>query len=69
MSKKSSDKEYKIEVVKQVKEFGRSAPDIARELGIHVNTLYKWLLNTILAAVMLSQEAVNYSLRMKKLDA
>lgn len=43
MAKKSFDKEYKIEVIRQVKEFGRSAPDIARELGIHVNTIYKWL--------------------------
>lgn len=43
MATKRFDKEYKIEVVKQVKEFGRSVPDIARELGIHVNTIYKWL--------------------------
>jgi len=41
--KKSFDKEYKIEVIRQVREFGRSAPDIAREFGIHVNTIYKWL--------------------------
>jgi len=43
MAKKNFDKEYKIEVVRQVREFGRSGPDIANELGIHVNTVYKWL--------------------------
>lgn len=43
MATKRFDKEYKIEVVKQVKEIGRSVPDIARELGLHVNTVYKWL--------------------------
>lgn len=43
MATRRFDKEYKIEVVKQVKEIGRSVPDIARELGLHVNTVYKWL--------------------------
>lgn len=43
MATKRFDREYKIEVVKQVKEIGRSASDMAKELGIHVNTVYKWL--------------------------
>lgn len=43
MASKRFSKEYKIEVVRQVKELGRSAQDVAQELGIHVNTLYKWL--------------------------
>lgn len=43
MIQKRYDKEYKIEAIRQIKELGRSAPELARELGIHVNTLYKWL--------------------------
>lgn len=43
MAKKNYDKEYKIEVVRQVREFGHSPSNIANELGLHVNTVYKWL--------------------------
>ena len=43
MSNKRFNKEYKIEVVRQVKDLGRSAQDVAQELGIHVNTICKWV--------------------------
>ena len=34
--------EFKAEVVRQVQTSGRPASEIARELGINVNLLYRW---------------------------
>lgn len=35
-------REFKIEAVRLSEEGDRSAADVARELGIHPNNLYKW---------------------------
>ncbi len=43
MSVKRYDKNYKIEVVRRVMSKDKTAPDLAKELGIHVNTIYKWM--------------------------
>jgi len=42
-TRKSFTREYKIETVKMVTEGGASAAQIADDIGIHVNTLYKWI--------------------------
>ena len=36
-------REFKIETVKLVTEGGASAAEVARDMGIHANTLYKWI--------------------------
>lgn len=43
MSTKRYDKNFKLEVIRRVKEQGQRVPDLANELGIHVNTIYKWI--------------------------
>ena len=43
MSVKRYDKNYKIEVVRRAMSKDKTAPDLAKELGIHVNTIYKWM--------------------------
>ncbi len=35
-------REFKLEAVRLVTEGGRSKTEVARNLGIHVNLLYKW---------------------------
>ena len=35
--------EFKQQAVALVKEAGKSAPVVAKELGININTLYAWL--------------------------
>ena len=37
------DRAFKIETVKLITEQGRSVPSVAREIGVHENTVYKWL--------------------------
>ena len=37
------DRAFKIETVKLVTEQGRSVPSVAREIGVHENTVYKWV--------------------------
>lgn len=37
-------KEFKIAAVRQIEETGRPVRDIAFDLGIHHNTLYRWWL-------------------------
>jgi transposase len=37
-------KEFKIAAVRQIEETGRDVRDIAFDLGIHHNTLYRWWL-------------------------
>ena len=39
---KSYTKEFKLEAIKLMKESGRPASEIAMELGIRRNQLYKW---------------------------
>lgn len=40
---KHYDKQYKEEAVRLVRIQGRPVATVANELGIHVNTLYKWM--------------------------
>lgn len=40
---KRFDKQFKQEAIAMVLEQERPAPVVAKELGIHVNTLYKWI--------------------------
>ena len=40
--RKSFTKEFKLEALRLMKESGKPAADIARELGIRRNQLYKW---------------------------
>jgi transposase len=42
MSRKSFSKAFKAEAVKLLEQSGRPAADVARELGIRRNQLYKW---------------------------
>ena len=37
------DRAFKLETVKLVTEQGRTVPSVAREIGVHDNTVYKWL--------------------------
>ncbi len=37
------DRAFKIEAVKLITEQGRSVPSVAREIGVHDNTIYKWV--------------------------
>lgn len=41
--RKSFTREFKVETVKLVTDGGASANQIADDMGIHVNTLYKWI--------------------------
>jgi transposase len=43
MTKSKSPEEFKLEVVNQVVERGYSVSDIAKLLGISVQSLYKWV--------------------------
>jgi transposase len=43
MSKIRYDKNYKIEVIRRACEKGQNVPEISKELGIHENTIYKWI--------------------------
>jgi transposase len=36
------DREFKVEAVKLATEAGRTVAEVARNLGIHENLLYKW---------------------------
>lgn len=41
--RKNYTKEFKIETVKLVTEGSARVPEIARDMGIHPNTLYNWI--------------------------
>ena len=41
--RKTYTREFKIETVKLITEGGESVPQIALDMGIHENTLYKWV--------------------------
>jgi len=43
MAKSKFPEEFKLEAVKQVNERGYSASDVAKRLGVSVQSLYKWL--------------------------
>jgi transposase len=43
MSKIRYDKNYKIEVIRRACEKGQNVPELSKELGIHENTIYKWI--------------------------
>lgn len=43
MGRRSFTREFKLEAVKLVKERGVSQSQAARDLGIHVNVLRKWI--------------------------
>ena len=40
--RRSFDRDFKLEVVRQVTEEGRSITDVARSIGVHANTIYNW---------------------------
>jgi transposase len=37
------DRAFKQETVRLITEVGRSAPEVAKELGINVNVIYRWV--------------------------
>ena len=41
--RKSYNREFKTETVKLVTESDASTTEVARDMGIHPNTLYKWI--------------------------
>jgi transposase len=41
--RKKYDREFKQETVRLVTEVGRSASEVAKELGINVNVIYCWV--------------------------
>ena len=41
--RKSYNREFKIETVKLVTDGDARVPEIARDMGIHPNTLYNWI--------------------------
>ena len=43
MKRRSFDVAFKQEAIRQVAEQGRRKTEVARELGLHVNTLSKWV--------------------------
>jgi transposase len=43
MSNKRFSKNFKTEAVRRVIEQEQNVTDLARELGIHVNSIYKWV--------------------------
>lgn len=43
MSVKKYDRNFKIEVIRRVKEKGHKVQDLSKELGINENTIYSWI--------------------------
>ena len=43
MARRSYDKQFKMAAVKLVLEDNMSVSEVAKELGIHYNSLYKWI--------------------------
>ena len=46
MERRKFDVSYKQEAVRQVLENGRRKSEVSRELGLHVNTLSRWIAET-----------------------
>lgn len=42
MKKKNYDKEFKRQVVQMIQEEGKAVAQLAQELGLHENTVYRW---------------------------
>jgi transposase len=42
-TRKRYTREFKIETVKLITECGGNVSEIARDMGVHSNTLYKWI--------------------------
>jgi transposase len=40
---KKYDKEFKVQTVRLIQEEGKSVAQVAREMGLHENTLYRWM--------------------------
>lgn len=40
---KKYDKEFKLQTVRLIKEEGKTVAQVAREMGLHENTLYRWI--------------------------
>lgn len=40
---KKYDKEFKMETVRLVQEEGKSVAQATREMGLHENTIYRWI--------------------------
>jgi transposase len=40
---KKYDKEFKLQTVRLIQEEGKSVAQVAREMGLHENTLYRWI--------------------------
>ncbi|WP_019418898.1 transposase [Paenibacillus sp. OSY-SE] len=40
---KKYDKEFKFQTVRLIQEEGKTVAQVAREMGLHENTLYRWL--------------------------
>ncbi|MEV2354263.1 transposase, partial [Paenibacillus larvae] len=40
---KKYDKEFKLQSVRLIQEEGKSVAQVAREMGLHENTLYRWI--------------------------
>jgi transposase len=41
--RQSYEREFKVEIAKQVASGSRSARSMASEIGVHENTIYKWV--------------------------
>jgi transposase len=41
--RKSYEREFKVEIARQVASGSRSARSMASEIGVHENTIYKWV--------------------------
>ncbi|MDT2257584.1 transposase [Paenibacillus larvae] len=42
---KKYDKEFKLQSVRLIQEEGKSVAQVAREMGLHENTLYRWIMS------------------------
>lgn len=43
MTKKTYDQAFKRQVVQMIQEEGKTVPQVAKELGLHTNTVYRWV--------------------------
>lgn len=40
---KKYDREFKLQTVRLIQEEGKSVAQVAREMGLHENTIYRWV--------------------------
>lgn len=40
---KKYDKEFKLQTVRLIQEEGKTVAQVAREMGLHENTIYRWI--------------------------